>query len=83
MLTLHRRCLDVMLAGDRFLLRRRPQLNAASAAVEADAARVVVDDDGLFVNVGYSHIDEVIDGAIVEEHAMIPAAAVPAYRASV
>src|SRR5579883_1967198 len=66
----------MLLAREGLLLRRRPRGRAAIAAVEADAIDPVVHDHRLTIDVGDPDIADVVDGAVVEEGAMVPMAAV-------
>src|SRR5580698_9440683 len=58
-----------------FLLRRGLGGDAATAAVETHPHIGLIHNDGLFVDVGNVHATEIIDGAIVGKHAVIPMAA--------
>src|ERR1700678_4224573 len=64
------------LARKSFLLRCRPCGRAAIPAVEAGAIDRVVHGHRLVIDVGDPDIGDVVDGAVVEERAMIPMAAV-------
>ena len=72
------RGLEVLLVEGRSLLFRLNCTDTAVAAVEADAAVVVVYNDGPGIDVvNVNHVD-VVDAAIVGEGAMIPVAALVA-----
>jgi hypothetical protein len=78
-LPLHGRRLYVALPGDRLLLRRGPGKGASVAAVEAHIVGSVVHYHRLIIDIGNVHVFDVVDRAIVEEIveevAVIPAAA--------
>jgi hypothetical protein len=76
-LRLLRRRRHVLLIGGGNLLRRRPHRGTAGTAIVAHVGRVV-DDDGLVVDVGDRHVRDVVDGAVVEESAAAPVAALVA-----
>ena len=66
---------EVGLTGERPVGRRRACFGAALAAIIADVVDGLVDRDVLLVDVGDPRTLQVVHGAIVEECAMIPAAA--------
>jgi hypothetical protein len=74
-LPLHRRRLYVTLSGDRLLLWRGPRRGTPVAAVEADIVDSVIHHHRLIIDVGNVHVFDVVDRAVVEEVAVIPAAA--------
>ena len=74
-LPLHGRRLYVALPGDRLLLRRGPGKGASVAAVEAYIVGSVIHHHRLVIDVGNVHVFDVVDRAVVEEVAVIPAAA--------
>ena len=76
-LRLLRRRRHTLLVGGSNLLRRRVRRRAAGAAVVAHVGRVV-DDDGLVVDVGDRRVGDVVNGAVVEEIAAVPIAALVA-----
>jgi hypothetical protein len=66
-----------LLVGGGNLLRRRVRRRAAGAAVVAHVGRVV-DDDGLVIDVGDRRVGDVVNGAVIEEIAAAPIAALVA-----
>ena len=68
---------NVLLAHGSELTLRGTHIDAAAAAVVADA-RIVVHDHGAVVDVGDVRDVDVVDGAVVHEAVMVPVAAVVA-----
>lgn len=62
----------VAIARGFFFSSRRPGGDAAFAAVVADVPVVVIDDDGLVVDIG--HMSDVVYGPVVEEGSVSPIA---------
>ena len=77
MLQLRRNCRDMLLVSGGFLFGCGLRGDAAAATVEAHAGRFI-DDDGLFVDVGDRDTAEIVDRAIVGEHAIVPMTALVA-----
>jgi hypothetical protein len=76
-LRLLRRRRHTLLLGGGNLLRRRLRRRAAGAPIVAHVGRVV-DDDGLVIDVGDRHVGDVVNGAVIEEIAAVPIAALVA-----
>src|SRR5215472_9839381 len=72
MLGLYLRLADVAIAHGFFFLSRRPGGDAAFAAVVADFPVVVIDDDGLVVDI--RHMGDVVHGSVIEEGSVSPIA---------
>ena len=76
-LRLLRRRRHVLLVDGGNLLRRRLRCRATGAPIVTHVGDVV-DDDGLVVDVADLHVRDVVDGAVVEESAATPIAALVA-----
>src|SRR6476620_2207105 len=76
-LRLLRRRRHVLLVDGGNLLRRRLRCRATAAPIVTHVGDVV-DDDGLVVDVADLHVRDVVDGAVVEESAATPIAALVA-----
>jgi hypothetical protein len=75
MLHLRRRGGDVLLSGDLEFLGPRPRHGSPGAAVIADIVDRVVHNDRLGVDVRDIHVNDIVDGAIIKEVAVIPVSA--------
>ena len=74
-LPLYRRRFDVTLSGDRLLLRRGPRGDAPIAAIEAHIVDSVIHHHRLIIDVGNANVFDVVDRAVVEKVAVVPAPA--------
>ncbi|KRQ09678.1 hypothetical protein AOQ73_09340 [Bradyrhizobium pachyrhizi] len=71
---LQRRGCEMLFLGDGSVRSGRTSLDAASSAIVADVVHRLIDDDGFLIDVSNRHTPHVVDRAVVEELATIPAA---------